>query len=245
MRLLRSLLFLIYLIVSACFCAVLMILLGFLPYKKRFVAARWWGVGMLWAGRWICGLQYVIEGVENIPNDASVILIKHTTVFEVYAPAVIFPPQTWVLKRELMWVPIFGWGLFVANPIAINRNAGHRAVTQVIEQGKKHLANGIWVTIFPEGTRVRSGTTRKYGSSGAALAKAAGVKIVPIAHNAGDLWPRRGITKRPGLIRFVIGPSIDPSLQSPKETNLIVQAWIENKMAEISPEAYGRKSDQD
>ena len=110
-----------------------------------------------------------------------------------------------------------------------------RAVRQVIDQGKAKLAAGVWVTIFPEGTRVQPGQTRKYGISGAALAREAGVMIVPVAHNAGDLWRRRQLVKRPGLVRFCIGPPIDPSTQSPKETNRLVQAWIENKMREISP----------
>jgi 1-acyl-sn-glycerol-3-phosphate acyltransferase len=103
------------------------------------------------------------------------------------------------------------------------------------------LAEGIWVNIFPEGTRVRSGETRKYGVSGAALAKAAGVKIVPVAHNAGDLWARRGIKKRPGLIRFMVGPPIDPAGQSARETNVLVQDWIESKMAELSPQSYAAR----
>lgn len=189
---------------------------------------------MLIAGHWICGLRYVVEGQENIPQEPSVIMIKHSTVFETYAQLVFFPIQTWVLKRELTWLPIFGWGLALMKPIAINRGAGHSAVTQVIEQGKSRLAEGIWVTVFPEGTRVAPGKTKKYGISGAALAREANVKIVPVAQNAGDLWPRRGIIKRPGLIRFVIGPPIDASGRAPKETSLIVQEWIESKMREIS-----------
>jgi 1-acyl-sn-glycerol-3-phosphate acyltransferase len=189
---------------------------------------------MLSVGRVVCGLDYVIEGREHIPAEPSVIMIKHTTVFETYAQLAVFPPQTWVLKRELKWIPIFGWGLASMRPIAINRNAGRAAVTQVIEQGRDRLARGIWVTVFPEGTRVGRGKTKKYGVSGAALARDAGCLIVPVAHNAGDLWPRRGLRKRPGLIRFCIGPPIDPSGRAPKETNLIVQGWVENKMREIS-----------
>jgi 1-acyl-sn-glycerol-3-phosphate acyltransferase len=161
-------------------------------------------------------------------------MIKHTTVFETYTQLAIFPPQTWVVKRELKWIPLFGWGLAAMQPIAIDRSAGHFAVTQVIEQGRKLLADGIWITVFPEGTRVPPGQTKKYGVSGAALARDAQCPILPVAHNAGDLWPRRGLKKRPGLIRFCIGPPIAPSDRAPKETNLIVQDWIETKMREIS-----------
>ncbi len=182
----------------------------------------------------MCGLDYVIEGRENIPDEPSVILIKHTTVFETYAQLAVFPPQTWVLKRELKWIPIFGWGLASMRPIAINRSAGHSAINQVIEQGKALLADGVWISIFPEGTRMPLGKTKRYGISGAALAKEAGCSIVPVAHNAGDFWPRRGLIKRPGLIRFCIGPQINGSDRPPKETNLIAQDWIETKMGEIS-----------
>ena len=195
---------------------------------------------MLAVGKSLCGLDYVIEGTENIPDSPSVLMIKHSSVFEVYAQVIAFPQTSWVLKRELFWIPFFGWGLLALKPIAINRKAGRTAVKQVIQQGKERLREGLWVTVFPEGTRMPPGQTRKYGVSGAALAQEAGVSIVPVAHNAGDFWPRRGFIKRPGRIRFCIGPAIDASTQPPKETNAIVQAWVEGKMAEISS-AYGAK----
>ena len=151
---------------------------------------------MLWGGRVICGLEYNIEGEENIPGDPSVILIKHTNVFETYAQLAVFPPQTWVLKRELKWIPIFGWGLASVRPIGINRRAGRSAISQVIEQGKALLADGVWISIFPEDTRMPLGETKRYGISGAILAKEAGCPIIPVAHNPGDLWPRRGLRKK-------------------------------------------------
>lgn len=196
---------------------------------------------MLAVGKSLCGLDYVIEGTENIPDSPSVLMIKHSSVFEVYAQVIAFPQTSWVLKRELFWIPFFGWGLLALKPIAINRKAGRTAVKQVIQQGRERLREGLWVTVFPEGTRMPPGQTRKYGVSGAALAQEAGVSIVPVAHNAGDFWPRRGFIKRPGRIRFCIGPPIDASTQPPKETNAIVQAWVEGKMAEISS-AYGAET---
>ena len=238
MILVRSLLFQVYFFATVGFFALLIAVFAWAPYRVRFAFAQLWGKSMLWVGRWLCGLRYEFEGLENIPKQASVVLMKHSTVFEIYAQLVVFPPHAWVLKRELMLIPLFGWGLAAMRPIAINRSAGHTAVTQVLEQGKKRLNDGIWVNIFPEGTRMPPGKTRKYGISGAALARDAGVMIVPVAHNAGDLWARRGIKKKPGLIRFVVGPPIDASKQPPKETNLLAQSWIETKMAEISPEAY-------
>ena len=189
----------------------------------------------LWAGDFFCGMKVVVEGEENLPETASVLMIKHSSALETYGHVPFFPRSTWVIKREILWIPFFGWALqLIFRPIAINRGSGARAVKQVIQQGKQKLADGIWVSVFPEGTRMAPGETRKYGISGAALAKEAGVMIVPVAHNAVDLWQRRELTKRPGTVRFCIGPPIDASSQSPKETNLIVQAWIENKMHEIS-----------
>ncbi len=189
----------------------------------------------LWAGDFFGGMKVVVEGQENIPDTPSVIMIKHTTILETYGHVAMFPRTAWVVKRELLRVPIVGWAIgLVLNPIAINREKGRSAVKQVIEQGKQRLSDGIWVTIFPEGTRVPFGETRRYGISGAALAYEAGVQIVPVAHNAGDFWRSREFSMRPGTVRFCIGPPIDASAQSPKETNLIVQAWIEGKMAEIS-----------
>jgi 1-acyl-sn-glycerol-3-phosphate acyltransferase len=231
----RSLLFQIYFYASVTVCSTLCFITLVFPYDFRFRFARMWGKNMLWAGRVMCGLDYVIEGEENIPHEASVILIKHTTVFETYAQLAIFPPQTWVVKRELQWIPIFGWGLAAMKPIAINRGAGQFAVKQVIAQGKKRLADGIWITIFPEGTRVPPGESKRYGISGAVLAKETGCPIVPVAHNAGDLWPRRGLRKRPGLIRFCIGAPIYAGDRTAKEVNCAVKDWIEAKMGEISP----------
>ncbi len=231
---LRSLVFQVYFFVSVCIAAFLIFLCWPFPFEWRFAIARAWGRSMLEAGRILCGLDYVIEGTEHIPETPSVIMIKHTTVFETYAQLAIFPPQTWVLKHELKWIPFFGWGLAAMKPIAIDRGAGHLAVNQVVEQGKARLAEGIWVTIFPEGTRMPLGETRRYGVSGALLAREAQCLILPVAHNAGDFWPRRGLKKEPGLIRFCIGPPIEPGERPPKETNLLVQDWVESKMREIS-----------
>jgi 1-acyl-sn-glycerol-3-phosphate acyltransferase len=204
------------------------------PHQARFFVARTWSRGMLWAGRAFCGLEWAVEGRENLPPGPSVMYIKHSSVFEAYAQISLFPRQTWVVKRELLFAPVLGWGVAAMRCIAIDRGASSKAVKQVIEQGKERLASGIWVTIFPEGTRMPPGETRRYGISGAALARAAGCLLVPVAHNARDFFPRNGLPERPGRIRLCIGPPIDPSAQEPKETNKLAQAWIEGKMAEIS-----------
>ena len=239
MLLLRSLLFQAYFFGSVIVFALLVILCAPLPYGVRFALARTWCRSMLWAGKAICGLDYRVEGLEHVPDEPCVILMKHSTVFEAYAQLVFLPRQTWVLKRELMWIPVFGWGLALLKPIAIDRSAGGSAVAQVIRQGRERLAEGICVTIFPEGTRMPPGTTRRYGVSGAALARETGCPILPVAHNAGDFWPRRSLIKRPGLIRFCIGPPQRVGGLAPKEINLRIQDWIEAKMRDIETRRNG------
>lgn len=231
---LRLLILVLYFAVTVVLAAAVLILSWPLPHRFRFAIARAWSRGMLWAGRFICGLEWVVEGRENLPPGPSVLYIKHSSIFEAYSHIGIFPRQTWVVKRELLWVPVVGWGVAALKCIAIDRAGGGKAVKQVVRKGKQRLEEGIWISIFPEGTRMEPGETRRYGISGAALARDAGCLIVPVAQNARDFFPRKGLPKRPGRIRYCIGPPIDPSAQDPKETNKLAQAWIEAKMAEIS-----------
>ena len=238
----RSLLFTLSLFLSSLIGGTLVLLIFWAPFEWKWATARGWANYNLWAGKFFCGMEVITEGSENLPDEPSVALIKHTTAMETYWQIAALPPQVWVLKRELLLVPLFGWGVgLVMKPIAINRKAGGPAVRQVIEQGKDRLSRGLWISMFPEGTRMPPGETKRYGVSGAAVAKEFGCPIVPVAHNAGDLWPRRGLRKQAGTIRFCIGPPIDATGQSPKETNLIAQDWIENKMREISS-TYGNRS---
>jgi len=231
----RSLIFTFLLFASAILLSGLELLFFWAPFRVKWGIAVTWARFSLWAGRFFCGLVVVTEGIENIPSEPCVFLIKHTTALEAYWQIAALPPATWVLKRELLWIPVFGWALgVVMKSIAIDRGAGGPAVRQVIAQGTLKLAAGMSVCLFPEGTRMPPGETRRYGVSGAALARAAGCPIVPVAHNAGDVWPKRGLRKYPGRIRFCIGPPIDPAGRNPKETNLIAQEWVEGKMREIS-----------
>jgi 1-acyl-sn-glycerol-3-phosphate acyltransferase len=241
-RWIRSLLFLVFGFTSVAFYAVFVVLTAWLGSAWRHdVVVNYCNLA-LWAGDFFCGMKVVVEGQENLPTEPSVIMIKHTSALETYGHVPMFPQTAWVVKRELIWAPIFGWVIgLVLSPIAIKRSDRGNAVRQVIQKGKEKLAKGVWVTIFPEGTRMPPGETRKYGVSGAALAKEANAMIVPVAHNAGDFWRRREFIKRPGIVRFCIGPPISAQDRAPRDTNLIVQEWIENKMAEIST-AYQDKN---
>lgn len=202
-------------------------------YPTAYALVVMWVRWVVWLGKVLCGLDYRVEGREHIPDDTCVALLKHSSAYETLVQFLIFPPQTWVLKRELTLAPFLGWAVASLRPIAIDRGAGQQAVAQVLEQGRARLADGLWVMIFPEGTRMPPGETRRYGISGALLAREAGRLIVPVAHDAGDFWPRRGWRKRPGTITFRIGPPVNPAGRDPRDVNAEVQRWIEAEVARL------------
>ncbi|MCZ6560388.1 MAG: lysophospholipid acyltransferase family protein [Gammaproteobacteria bacterium] len=234
MRYFRSLLFTLLLFVSPLLPCLLIVLTGLLPYRFRISIAIAWAKGVMWMLKAICRLDYVVEGRENMPGKPGVIMIKHTSAWEVIAQFCIFDNQSWVIKRELMWAPFIGWALLFMRPIPVNRAGGHTAVEQVIKKGSRRMRQGMGVMVFPEGTRMEPGQTRRYGLSGVLLALEVGRSIIPVAHNAGDFWLRRGLLKKPGTIRLVIGPPIDVTGKEPVALNLEAQHWIESKMREIS-----------
>src|ERR1700691_2259124 len=219
MQLLRSLFFTASMMVSALAFGGFMTLCFWAPYRAQFAIARTWARICFWVLDKVCGLNFSVEGREHIPAGNHIVMSNHTSAWETIAQFLIFPPQVWVLKRELLWIPLIGWGLRLLRPIAINRGEGHRAVNQVVDQGKARLAFRLWIIIFSEGTRVVSGETRKFGVSGALLAIASGRSVIPLAHNAGTFWPRRGFLKRPGTIRVVIGEPIESAGKNPRELN--------------------------
>ena len=228
MQRLRSLVFTTLFFSFTVLYAVFFILASLvLPWRLRFALARVWSRILLGLLRAICGLDYRIEGQQHIPEGAHVALIKHSTAWETIAQALIVPPQVWVLKHELLWIPFVGWGLRMLQAIAIDRSAGGTAVRQLIDQGKQHLQRGHWVVVFPEGTRMPAGQTRRYGVGGAALAVEAGVLVLPVAHNAGYFWARQGLLKKPGVVRVVIGPPIATAGRDPRDINAEAQAFIE------------------
>jgi 1-acyl-sn-glycerol-3-phosphate acyltransferase len=234
-QLVGSLLFTAFLFLWTFFYAIFFVTACcFLPFRRRFVLARFWAAALLKVLKWTCRLDYVIEGRENLPPGNHIALWKHSSSWETIAMAVVFPRQVWVLKRELLWIPFVGWGIRQLHAIAINRKSGGSAVHQVVDQGRQRLAEGDWVMIFPEGTRMAPGQTRKYGVSGALLAREAGHMVVPVAHDAGRYWPRRGLFKKPGRIRVVIGPPINAAGLDPREVNERAQTWIEDTLRSLS-----------
>lgn len=233
---LRSLLFSTGMLVSMVFFSLagILLFLLFVPFPVRYRITTRWGRFTIWWLKVTCGIDYRVEGRENIPEGPAIVFSKHQSTWETLALQQIFPPQVWVLKRELMWLPLFGWTMATLKPIAIDRSAGRKAVNKIVEIGTRRLHSGLWVVIFPEGTRVPPGETRRYGIGGAVLAEKSGYPVVPVAHNAGEFWPRRAFLKRPGTIRVVIGPPIESKGRTAAEINRLAREWIEQAMGRIA-----------
>jgi 1-acyl-sn-glycerol-3-phosphate acyltransferase len=231
----RSSLYLLFMAVTVVLYSVPLALLGWvLPLSILGRIGRSWGILNLRGLRWICGLGYQIDGREHLPSGPAIVLCKHQSTWETIAlRAWLAPEHTWVLKRELLRIPFFGWGIAPFQPIAIDRKAGRKAVKQLLEEGRIALDAGRTIVVFPEGTRVAPGTRGKYGIGGALLAEKTGVPVVPIAHNAGVFWRRRGLHKYPGRIDVVVGPPMDTSGLSAQEINRRVEAWIEERVAAL------------
>jgi len=228
-----SVIFTVLLFVSVIPASLGVVLMRIFGYGPAYRVAVAWAGFVDWMCRKLCGLSFAVEGRENLPRESAIVMMKHSSSYETIMQMLLFPPQCWVLKRELIWSPFLGWGLASLQPIAINRSAGRSAVSQVVQQGMERLARGRWVIIFPEGTRMPPGETRRYGVSGTLLAQESGRLLVPVAHNAGDLWPKRGWRKRRGTVRFCIGTPVDPRGRDVREVNEEIQAWIEARVAEL------------
>jgi 1-acyl-sn-glycerol-3-phosphate acyltransferase len=206
-----------------------------LPRLARYRVISGWSRAMVWLAKHILGIDYRVLGAENLPASPSVILSKHQSAWETLAFQVIFPPQVLVLKRELLWIPFFGWGLALTSPIAIDRGGGAQALRRMAELGRERLAQGFWIAIFPEGTRVQPGRKGKYHPGGAWLAVQCGAPVVPVAHNAGLLWGRKAFLKRPGTVTVEIGAPIDTRAHTAESLNAAVEEWIEGRMAALCP----------
>jgi 1-acyl-sn-glycerol-3-phosphate acyltransferase len=207
-----------------------------LPRMLRYRIISGWSRLVMVLARWILGIGWRVEGRENLPDRPAVILAKHQSAWETMAFQLIFPPQVHVLKRELLWIPFFGWGLALMSPIAIDRSRGFAALRSIARRGHERLRQGFWVVVFPEGTRVAPGERRAYQLGGAWLAAASGAPVVPVAHNAGLLWPRNAFVKRAGTVTVRIGPVIESANRDPKAINDLAEAWIEEQQKALCQE---------
>ena len=233
MLILRSLLFYIGQIISTILIAPIGVIAFPLDFKKRYYLITRWAVFNLWWLKLCCNIRYEIVGIDNIPEKPCIVMCKHQSAFETLALQRIFIPQIWVLKKELLQIPIYGWGLASMQPIAINRDSTIKSFKQIADQGYERLKKGYWVVIFPEGTRVAPNKKKKYLPGGGMLAKKSGAQVVPIAHNAGRLWPRNSMIKKPGLITIKIGPVIKSENKSAKQITNEVENWIEKAVGEL------------
>ena len=233
----RSLLYETILPIYALFYSLICVAAWPLPLKQRYAVVAFWPRSMVFLLRWLCGVRYTVEGQENIPKDKTgIVMSKHQSTWETFYLPSLFGDVAVILKRELKWIPFFGWGVAVTKPIAINRQDKSSAMNQVILQGKECIAEGRWILVFPEGTRVRAGTVGNYRLGGARLAVATGSDVLPIAHNAGRFWPRRKLIKRPGTIKVVIGPMIPTAGKTPEQVLEETKTWIETTMLRIDPQ---------
>jgi 1-acyl-sn-glycerol-3-phosphate acyltransferase len=225
----RSLLFYAGQVIFTLICFPLAVLATPLPpHPRAKVVSLWARLVIPWL-RITCNVRHVTTGLENLPDNPGVMLVKHQSAWETIVLQTITPAQSWVVKRELLWIPIYGWGLWASRPIAIDRGSGRKALDKVISEGKKMIADGRWVVIFPEGTRIPFGEQGRYSAGGAKLAIEAGnAPLLPIAHDAGRLWPKKSFIKHPGTIKLAIGPPIDTSGKNAREATNEAQQWIES-----------------
>lgn len=238
MMLLRSALFLLGSVLFTAIFGVLVPLSGVLSFTAGAAVARTYARLMLAWVKLSLGIAYEVSGWEHVPRTPVILMAKHQSAWETIFMQASFPPQCWIVKRELLWLPFVGWSLMVIRAIAIDRKSGHSARDQIVEQGRRRLAQGMWISIFPEGTRVAPGKRGRYGIGGALLAAKTGAPILPIAHNAGEYWPRYAFRKRPGCVKVVIGPLIRAEGRDVISVNKEVEGWIEGQMRAISPERY-------
>lgn len=201
-------------------------------FRSRVIGI--WSHFVVWLLKIVCGLRHRVEGLENLPDRPAVLFAKHQSAWETIAFQTIFPPQGWVMKRSLLYIPFFGWGLAATGPIKINRSSPLKALSEVVRQGKQVLEEGRFVVIFPEGTRIAPGEHGTYYASASLLAIQAKAPLVPVAHNSGDYWRRREFRKRPGEICVRIGKPIDPKGLKAKELNRKAENWMRKTMPEIS-----------
>lgn len=204
------------------------------PFHIRYNIVMKWNAVALWFAKHIAGINYEVKGLENIPKDQSyVVLCKHQSTWETVFTQIYFRPVSTILKRSLLRIPFFGWGLALLRPIAIDRNKPREAMRISHKEGVARLKEGINVLVFPEGTRTAAGNVGNYARGGAGIACSAGVPVIPVAHNAGYFWPVPKLLKKPGTICVVIGKPISTEGRNSKELTAEVRDWIEGEIAKM------------
>lgn len=230
-----SLAFVCTMFISSVYLSIIGTLLFPFSFNIRYRFINFYSVLNLWVLKHLCRIDYRVEGTENIPsNESCIIFSKHQSALETMMVQRIFPPLTFVVKKELLYLPFFGWGLRAIDPIAIDRKAGRRAINQIVEQGIERLKKGIWIVIFPEGTRSKPGTKLDYKKGGAILASKSEHRVIPVAHTAGEFWPKGFFSRQTGTIIMSIGPAIETKGKKANEIMQEAECWIETKMKELS-----------
>jgi len=241
MRLVQSVLFSAYTILATIITATTAMLLIPFPYTWRYACINLYARSVIKVLTLLCGITYEVQGRENIPDYPVIIFCKHQSTWETFALQVIFNRISFIFKSELLWIPFFGWGLACMKPIAIKRGAGKVAVNQLVTGGTRRLQEGISVVIFPEGTRTRPTGPGRYRVGGAVLAAESGYPVIPVAHNAGEFWPRKGFIKRPGHIKIRIGEPIQTRDKTAEAILAEVKQWIEAQMPSVTSGPYTEK----
>ncbi|WEF31171.1 lysophospholipid acyltransferase family protein [Pseudoduganella chitinolytica] len=236
---LRSLLFTVVMALATIVWSFVCMLAAPLPYNKRYWVTSRWNVFMIWCAKVICGIRYEFKGFENFPDSPAIILSKHQSAWEtIFLLANLPRPLVFVFKKEILYIPFFGWGIALLRMIPIDRKQGKNAFRMVVAHGKRRLKDGQWIIMFPEGTRIPVGQAGKYKSGGTRLAIETNAPVVPIAVNSGECWPKNSFIKYPGKITVSVGKPISPEGHTPDSMMEQVEQWIESEMRVISPHAY-------
>lgn len=197
-----------------------------LPFKFRYQFITFYSAFVVKLAQFVCGLRYEVQGVSNLPKTPCIVLSNHQSTWEALAFQIIFPLQSWVVKKQLLCIPFFGWAFALLNPIAIDRSKKNASIEQLLQQGTEQLQQGRWLIIFPEGTRTEPGEQRRFSKGGAILAEKTQVPVIPVAHNAGNYWKKHAFLIKPGTITVSIGPLIETKGVSANEINQQAQTWI-------------------
>jgi 1-acyl-sn-glycerol-3-phosphate acyltransferase len=235
----RSSVFLLLQILTVIPVALIMLCLFWAPRKWLYWWAQYWLRINVWGLEHICGIRWQVLGETNLPDEPVILLSKHQSTWETFFFPVWMPRELcYVFKRELLYIPFFGWGIGLLDMIHINRAKRADAFEQVVTQGTRKLSEDRCIIMFPEGTRIPVGAKGQYKAGGARLAVRTGAKVVPIAHNAGEVWPKKSFVKKPGLVTVSIGPAIVSQGKAPEAVLSEVETWIETEMRRISPHVY-------